>query len=72
VLIYIIYSVGIPKSLFITKLKLLAEGFVTEAQETENVVGDFLSSEDGKVTDQVKSVLIKEKLDDYYQNVKKG
>jgi hypothetical protein len=58
--------------LFITKLKLLSEGFVTEAQETENIVGDFLSSDDGKATDQVMAVLIKEKLDGYYQDVKKG
>jgi hypothetical protein len=58
--------------LFIIKLKLLSEGLVTEAQETENIVGDFLSSDDGKVTDEVKAVLIKEKLDGYYQNIKKG
>jgi hypothetical protein len=58
--------------LFITKLKLLGEGLVTEAQETENVVGNFLSSDDGKVTGEVKALLIKEKLDEYYQNVKKG
>lgn len=71
-LIYVIYSAGFAKSLFITKLKLLSEGLVTEAQETENIVGDFLSSGDGKVTDEVKAVLIKEKLDGYYQNIKKG
>lgn len=58
--------------MFITKLKLLGEGLVTEAQETENVVGNFLSSDDGKVTGEVKALLIKEKLDEYYQNVKKG
>jgi hypothetical protein len=58
--------------LFITKLKLLGEGLVTEAQETENVVGDFLSSDDGKITDQVKALLIKEKLDGYYQDIRKG
>jgi type II secretory pathway component PulC len=50
----------------------LNEGLVTEAQETENIVRDLLSSDDGKVTDQVKAVLIKEKLDGYYQNIKKG
>jgi hypothetical protein len=70
--IYLIYSTGFTKILFITKLKLLGEGLVTEAQETENVVGDFLSSDDSKVTDEVKAVLVKEKLDGYYQNIKKG
>jgi hypothetical protein len=54
------------------KLKLLGEGFLTEAQETENIVGDFLSSDDDSVTDEVKALLIKEKLDEYYQDVKKG
>jgi hypothetical protein len=54
------------------KLKLLGEGLVTEAQEIETVAGDILSSDDGNVTDEVKEVLIKEKLDGYYQNIKKG
>jgi hypothetical protein len=69
---YLICSTGFAKVLFITKLKLLGEGLVTEAQGTEDVIGDLLSSDDGRVTDEVKAVLIKEKLDSYYQNIKKG
>lgn len=70
--IHLIYSTGVAKILFITKLKLLGEGLVTEAQETEEVVGDILSSEDSTVVDEVKAELMKEKLDEYYKNVMKG
>jgi hypothetical protein len=69
---YLIYSTGFVKSLFITKLKLLGKGLVTEAQEIDSIVADFLSSANGDVTDEVKSVMIKEKLDGYYQNIKRG
>ncbi|KDR17997.1 DNA-directed RNA polymerase I subunit RPA1, partial [Zootermopsis nevadensis] len=62
---------GVAKVLFITKLKLLGEGLVTEAQETEEVVGDILSSEDSTVVDEVKAELMKEKLDEYYKNIMK-
>lgn len=70
--IHLIYSTGVAKVLFITKLKLLGEGLVTEAQETEEVVGDILSSEDSTVVDEVKAELMKEKLDEYYKNIMKG
>jgi hypothetical protein len=69
---YLIYSTGFAKSQFITKLKLLGEGLVTEAQEIDSIVADFLSSATGDVTDAVKCVMIKEKLDEYYQNIKRG
>lgn len=65
-------STGFVKSQFITKLKLLGEGLVTEAQEIDSIVADFLSSDIGDLTDEVKAVMIKEKLDGYYQNIKKG
>jgi hypothetical protein len=69
---YLICPTGFAKIQFITKLKLLSEGLVTEAQEIDGIIADFLSSADGDVTDEVKSVMIKEKLDGYYQNIKKG
>lgn len=69
---YFIYSTGFAKSQFITKLKLFGEGLVTEAQEIDSIVADFLSSDNGDLTDEVKAVMIKEKLDGYYQNIKKG
>jgi hypothetical protein len=69
---YLIYSTGFAKSQFITKLKLLGEGLVTEAQEIDSIVADFLSSDIGDLTDEVKAVMIKEKLDGCYQNIRKG
>jgi len=68
----LIYSTGFAKCQFITKLKLLGEGLVTEAQETDSVVAEFLSSDIGDLNDEVKAVMIKEKLDGYYQSIKKG
>jgi hypothetical protein len=53
-------------------LKLLGEGLVTEVQEIDSIVTDFLSSDNGDLTDEVKAVMIKEKLDGYCQNIKKG
>jgi len=68
----LIYSTGFAKCQFVTKLKLLGKGLVTEAQEIDNIVADFLSSDIGDLIDEVKTVMIKEKLDGYYQNIKKG
>jgi DNA polymerase III delta subunit len=68
----VIYSTGFVKCQFITKLKLLGEGLVTEAQEIDSIVADFLSSDSDDLTDEVKAVMIKEILDGYYQNIKKG
>ena len=53
-------------------MKLLGEGLVTEVQEIDSIVTDFLSSDNGDLTDEVKAVMIKEKLDGYCQNIKKG
>jgi len=68
----LIYFTGFAKCHFITKLKLLGEGLVTEAQEIDSIVADFLSSNIGDLTDEVKAVMIKEKFDGYYQKIKKG
>jgi len=68
----LIYSTGFAKCQFITKLKLLGRGLVTEAQEIDSIVADFLSSDIGDLTDEVKAVMIKEKLDEYCQKIKKG
>jgi hypothetical protein len=68
----LIYFTGSAKWHFITKLKLLGEGLVTESLEIDSIVADFVSSDIGGLIDEVKAVMIKEKLYGYYQKLKKG
>ncbi|XP_069690249.1 DNA-directed RNA polymerase I subunit RPA1-like isoform X6 [Periplaneta americana] len=63
---------GVSKHLFVTKLRLLDDGLITEAQEVEEVIADLLSSSNPtNVVNEATTVLVEERLQEYYSRMKK-
>ncbi|KAJ4440775.1 hypothetical protein ANN_10621 [Periplaneta americana] len=62
----------VSKHLFVTKLRLLDDGLITEAQEVEEVIADLLSSSNPtNVVNEATTVLVEERLQEYYSRMKK-